>query len=258
MRFEEQDFAREFREIAPQRDFEKSLKNYLERLEKLRGENEDSLVANALNPFFQKLDFETRIKLKHTGNSGIDLALLEDGEIRVIIEAKKPDSAEFPSRENLNCKAFRQGLLYLWREIRGENESGKENRGIHFVILTNFSEFYIFGARELQEKILKAPNIQRFFEDCSDKKPLAPKTNEEIYPEIDRLLERHFSGTPLRGIYVDLRDKKSRASRLRRLARHFCCKKSRRARLANAFTRSFCISWDCGGNWAKTARKATN
>ena len=57
----------------------------------VKNENEDSLVANCLSPFFKKLNFEPHVKYKMKGKSEIDLAILKDSDIQVIIEAKKPN-----------------------------------------------------------------------------------------------------------------------------------------------------------------------
>ena len=63
--------------------------NYIKDMNKRENENEDSLVANCLSPFFKKLNFEPHVKYKMKGKSEIDLAILKDSDIQVIIEAKK-------------------------------------------------------------------------------------------------------------------------------------------------------------------------
>lgn len=63
-------------------EFIKALKDYKTSLENNLKNNEDSLVANALSKFFENLHFECEIKSIHKGNSGIDLALKKDKQIK--------------------------------------------------------------------------------------------------------------------------------------------------------------------------------
>ena len=92
-----------------------ALKTYRANLQSNANQNEDSLVANALNPLLQSLGFATSIKHKMQGKSEIDLVLTKDSAISVIIEAKKPDSKEMPSQNDFNAKALHEAILYYFR-----------------------------------------------------------------------------------------------------------------------------------------------
>ena len=87
------------------KDFKRTFATYKANLN--AEQNEDALVANALAPFLQGLQFKTSIKAKQEGKSEVDLILLKNGEISVLVEAKKPEnSKEFFSLQNVNCKAL--------------------------------------------------------------------------------------------------------------------------------------------------------
>ena len=98
-------------------DFKRTFATYKANLNANAEQNEDALVANALTPFLQGLQFKTSIKAKQEGKSEVDLILLKNGEISVLVEAKKPEnSKEFFSPQNVNCKALAECILYYLRQ----------------------------------------------------------------------------------------------------------------------------------------------
>ncbi len=98
-------------------DFKHTFATYKANLNANAEQNEDALVANALAPFLQGLQFKTSIKAKQEGKSEVDLILLKNGEISVLVEAKKPEnSKEFFSPQNVNCKALAECILYYLRQ----------------------------------------------------------------------------------------------------------------------------------------------
>ena len=100
-------------------DFTSALTAYKAHLQSNANQNEDSIVANALKPFFQALGFKADIKHKQKGNSEIDLVLKKDSAVTTIIEAKKPNSAEMFSPSNPHSKALCEAILYYFREREG-------------------------------------------------------------------------------------------------------------------------------------------
>lgn len=74
-------------------DFEKNVRIYQANLRKNACQNEDALVANALNPFLQNLGFDTAVKDKQEGASEVDLTIQKDENVKIIIEAKKAKRA---------------------------------------------------------------------------------------------------------------------------------------------------------------------
>ena len=67
--------------------------------------------------------------------------------IEVILEAKSPNNqSEFPSLQNLNCKAMQELVLYFMRErFRNKNITLKH------LIMTNGYEWFIIDATEFEK-----------------------------------------------------------------------------------------------------------
>lgn len=107
--------------------FECALCTYKEDLDQNAHQNEDALVANALAPFLQNLSFETHVKEKQQGKSEIDLAVMKEGKVGIIIEAKKGDTKEFFSTQNVSCKALVECILYYLRQRNTDNGGGYLN-----------------------------------------------------------------------------------------------------------------------------------
>ena len=85
----------EYKDFSNLETFKNALESYLNDIDKnhkLKGE--DSLVAEYLAEFFKQLGFKTSIKKPlDKANNAIDLSLCGEN-VEVIIEAKKPGSAE--------------------------------------------------------------------------------------------------------------------------------------------------------------------
>ena len=163
MAHEAQDFLNPFyfKKIICEEEFYRftnALKDYRTNLQSNANQNEDSLVANALNPLLQSLGFTTAIKRKLRGKSEIDLVLTKDGAVSVIIEAKKPDSKEMPSAENPNAKALHEAILYYFRE----REMG--NLGIKSIVLTDFYRFFIIKSRAFESVFYENPAFKKLYE----------------------------------------------------------------------------------------------
>ena len=179
-------------------NFKNILINYIKDMNKRENENEDSLVANCLSPFFKKLNFETHVKYKMKGKSEIDLAILKDSDIQVIIEAKKPNDKDFFYAENPNCKALHEAILYYFR-IREES-----NSSIKYIILTDFYKFYIFEAKEFENGFYKNKDFEKLYKSFTNKNSIFDGRTEEFYLEAKKILDlKNFA---LKGAFVDLNE----------------------------------------------------
>lgn len=179
-------------------NFKNILINYIKDMNKRENENEDSLVANCLSPFFNKLNFETHIKYKMKGKSEIDLAILKDSDIQVIIEAKKPNDKDFFYAENPNCKALHEAILYYFR-IREES-----NSTIKYIILTDFYKFYIFEAKEFENGFYKNKDFEKLYKSFTNKNSIFDGRTEEFYLEAKKILDlKNFA---LKGAFIDLNE----------------------------------------------------
>lgn len=179
-------------------------------------QNEDALVANALAPFLQGLQFKTSIKAKQEGKSEVDLILLKNGEISVLVEAKKPEnSKEFFSPQNVNCKALAECILYYLRQRNADGGGGfnyenlgskSPNSSIKFIIITNFYDFYIFKAREFERLFATNKHFIALYANFTNPNSLFKGSTDEFYKETSKLLN---SPEYLKSISQDAHEKPS-------------------------------------------------
>lgn len=97
-------------------EFKRTFDKYNKDLNLNLNQSEDALVANVLNPFLQALGFETMVKSKQKGKSEVDLLIKKQGTSQVIIEAKKQGNKEMIKRDDINCKALHESILYYLRQ----------------------------------------------------------------------------------------------------------------------------------------------
>ncbi|WP_455949244.1 type IIG restriction enzyme/methyltransferase [Helicobacter pullorum] len=182
------DFLNPFYAKAPILDntyqnFLQSLESYRQNLLKNQNQNEDALVANALKPFLESLGFTTQVKAKQKGKSEIDLAITQNNTIEVIFEVKKPNSNDFFTPNNPNCKALHECILYYLRERKNTNSSLK------FIIITNCYRFYIFSAKDFEKLFHKNKEFQKLFENFQNPNSLFKGNTDEFYKEAKSLLD---------------------------------------------------------------------
>lgn len=182
------DFLNPFYAKAPILDntyqnFLQSLESYRQNLLKNYSQNEDALVANALKPFLESLGFTTQVKAKQKGKSEIDLAITQNDTIEVIFEVKKPNSNDFFTPNNPNCKALHECILYYLRERKNTNSSLK------FIIITDCYHFYIFSAKDFEKLFHKNKEFQKLFENFQNPNSLLKGNTDEFYKEAKSLLD---------------------------------------------------------------------
>lgn len=198
-------------------DFKRTFATYKANLNANAEQNEDALVANALAPFLQGLQFKTSIKAKQEGKSEVDLILLKNGEISVLVEAKKPkNSKEFFSPQNVNCKALAECILYYLRQRNAngvgwgfnyENLGSKSpNSSIKFIIITNFYDFYIFKAREFERLFATNKHFITLYTNFTNPNSLFKGNTDEFYKETSKILN---SPEYLKSISQDAHEKPS-------------------------------------------------
>lgn len=197
-------------------DFKRTFATYKANLNANAEQNEDALVANALAPFLQGLQFKTSIKAKQEGKSEVDLILLKNGEISVLVEAKKPEnSKEFFSPQNVNCKALAECILYYLRQRNADGGGGfnyenlgskSPNSSIKFIIITNFYDFYIFKAREFERLFATNKHFITLYANFTNPNSLFKGNTDEFYKETSKLLN---SPEYLKSISQDAHEKPS-------------------------------------------------
>lgn len=197
-------------------DFKRTFATYKANLNANAEQNEDALVANALAPFLQGLQFKTSIKAKQEGKSEVDLILLKNGEISVLVEAKKPEnSKEFFSPQNVNCKALAECILYYLRQRNANGGGGfnyenlgskSPNSSIKFIIITNFYDFYIFKAREFERLFATNKHFITLYTNFTNPNSLFKGNTDEFYKETSKILN---SPEYLKSISQDAHEKPS-------------------------------------------------
>ena len=197
-------------------NFKHTFATYKANLNANAEQNEDALVANALAPFLQGLQFKTSIKAKQEGKSEVDLILLKNDEISVLVEAKKPEnSKEFFSPQNVNCKALAECILYYLRQRNADGGGGfnyenlgskSPNSSIKFIIITNFYDFYIFKAREFERLFATNKHFITLYANFTNPNSLFKGNTDEFYKETSKLLN---SPEYLKSISQDSHEKPS-------------------------------------------------
>lgn len=194
--------------ISELEEFKEKVAQYLESLEKHKGQNEKAIVANVLAPFLQGLGFHTQAAFKQKGNSEIDLALLKDSQVEILIEAKtQKNKTEMFSAENPNCKALHECILYYLRER-------ENNTRLKYILITDFYQFYLFRAKEFERYFYKNKKIQDAYKSLNKKDLL--ENQKDFYAELAKILSKEFQGnlegdlfnTSLQGTHFDLRNDK--------------------------------------------------
>ena len=99
--------------------------------------------------------------------------------IEVILEAKSPNNqSEFPSLQNLNCKAMQELVLYFMRErFRNKNITLKH------LIMTNGYEWFIIDATEFEKHFADDKKFVKLYNDWDNNKILFTST-KDFYTEI--------------------------------------------------------------------------
>lgn len=186
-------------------DFKQKIGDYLPKLD--LNQNEDYLVANALNPLLQSLGFTTAIKQKSQGRSEIDLIITQENNVAVIFEAKKPQNAEMISADNPNKTALHEAILYYLREKERAILQGKRFE-IKYIIITDFYEFFFFKESEFERYFYKDKFIKSLYLRYKSliKSDLAhdSKRNMDFYDELKAYLGTESFSANLMPLHLNL------------------------------------------------------
>ncbi|MEP1304588.1 MAG: Eco57I restriction-modification methylase domain-containing protein [Balneola sp.] len=179
---------------------------YLNNLEQAEGESEEHFKGY-LKDFLQNTFYSNAEKLVNTSDR-IDLAIYSgkstSSSVDVIIEAKRPgNKAEMISKEKLNQKALQEALHYYFDEREKGNDSIKQ------VVITNYTEFFIFDAQEIERLFYSKKKLVKAYQEWKNDGKVSGKT-EFIYNKFEEFI-KSSEGT-LTGIYADLNSYKKQLS----------------------------------------------
>lgn len=141
-------------------------------------QTETNTVTNVLKPFLDGIGYLTH-SYSQKGQSGIDLAVMQEQRPVVIIEAKKHNARDMLMEANPNVKAFQEAILYFMRE----RDSG--NSSIYHIIITDFYNWFIFDAKEFEHLFWKNPSFKKILKSYKDTNQLL-NTTAEVYPLLEK------------------------------------------------------------------------
>ncbi|ADV45400.1 DUF7149 domain-containing protein [Nitratifractor salsuginis] len=187
--------------------FENALHNYLEKTKQqlTAQQSEPNIVSNALKPFFESLGYVAQ-SYSQKGQSGIDLALIQENKPAVIIEAKAPGSSGMISPLEINRKAFHEAVLYFMRE------RAQGNRAIYHIVITDFYRWFVFDAKEFERLFWQNKRVRKIFKSVENSSLLGSRT-EDFYQmlseEIISMQKNLVEDQEIEAACFDLRDPRS-------------------------------------------------
>lgn len=173
---------------------------YLNDLSQADGESEEHL-KNYLRDFLLNTFYRAEERLVNT-SSYVDLSIYSgktiSSNLEVIIETKMPgNQAEMISRNKLNAKAFHQALHYYFVERENGNEDLKH------VIITNYTEFFVFDAQEIERLFYAKPALKKTFRNWKTDQKISSNKGY-MYDKFRDFIEE--TQPPLQPVYVNLKD----------------------------------------------------
>ena len=169
-------------DVALFNQFKQHLKIYKNSLaaQLATNQNEPNIVTNALLPFFKGIEHNAQ-PYSQKGQISIDLTIMQNTTPAVIIEAKKPNSNEMMTENNVNKKSFRQAVLYYMNEMAGNNKA------LFHIIITDFNSFYVFDAKDFERLFWRSNSIKKIYNNYLDKSVQGDRT-EDFYADLEKEL----------------------------------------------------------------------
>ncbi|MGX2984360.1 DUF7149 domain-containing protein [Helicobacter sp. 23-1048] len=172
--------------------FDNALQEYHKKLQNSSQQNERA-KAEILGGFFRALGFdedEVVVGDSQKGNSEIDISIKKRDKVSVICEVKAPKSPEMIRLDNYNTKSLHQTILYYLRE------KTRTNNEVKFIIITNFTQFYIFREAQFDKFFYQDKRIRELFkqlpENHANLTTKIPKSeqdnNQDFYTNIKEYL----------------------------------------------------------------------
>jgi hypothetical protein len=154
-------------------------------LDSVNDKGTEEFHKNLLIEFLKETYYNLKDKPKHFINTkGRNDLVIHNGEtaktsVGVIIEVKKPtNTAEMPTLDNLNVKAFHELILYYLRErIRHKNLE------IRHLIITNVYDWFVFDVQEIERVFAQNKNFVKQFQDFEEGR-LADSRTDFFYKQI--------------------------------------------------------------------------
>ncbi len=154
-------------------------------LDSVNDKETEEFHKNLVIEFLKETYYNLKDKPKHFINTkGRNDLVIHNGEtaktsVGVIIEAKKPaNTAEMPTLDNLNVKAFHELILYYLRE-----RITHKNLEIRHLIITNVYDWFVFDVQEIERVFAQNKNFVKQFQDFEEGR-LADSRTDFFYKQI--------------------------------------------------------------------------
>ncbi|MAO66084.1 MAG: restriction endonuclease [Balneola sp.] len=178
--------------------FKEKATAYLNNLAQAEGKDEEHHKAY-LRDFLKDTFYSKEERLVNTSRN-VDLGIYSgkttSSTLEVIIEAKKPDNTrEMISKDDPNAKALQEALLYYFEEREAGNEDLKQ------VVITNYTEFFLFDAQEIERNFYSKKALVNTFNQWKTDKKVSSNT-KFMYSKFGEFIKD--SDANLSAVYVDL------------------------------------------------------
>ena len=191
-----------FRKIKPIRSNIELFKyNLIDVLDAINVKETEEFHKNLISSFLKKTYYDPNYFINTNGKNDLVIHNGKDAKtpVGVIIEAKSPaNRSEMITRENLNCKALQELVLYYLRE-----RITKKNTELKYLIVTNIHEWFIFNAHTFNRLFAENKGFVKQFEDFEAKRA-SGHTTDYFYKNI---AAPHIAGlhATIEHTYFDIR-----------------------------------------------------
>jgi len=185
-----------------------ALKEYISEIKKAEKNNQiEEYYKGLVNTFLKSEFYADKRYIINTDGRHIDSAIKDNGNLRVIIEAKSINNrTEFPTDTNIICKGLSELVYYYLfstRDVSGLKAKLKPDVEIRRLILTNSLEWYLFDANDF-EKLCSGYLENLYFKFAN--KQLTYSSTDKLYPDIEAYLRKQNVTTSLNYIMFSITD----------------------------------------------------
>ena len=185
--------------------FINNLKRYRNRTsEAIAKKESEEHLKNLTNSFLGSFYHSERYKINTDKN--IDSAISVDGQLRAIIETKRPSNKnEMASKDHVNTKALHEILYYYMIETRdtsGVKVRRKQNVEIRRCIITDTQIWVLIDANEI-EKLVDG-YLEKYFYKYVNHQLIYANDNNKFYEDIGQYLDTIDVNKKLQYVYFNI------------------------------------------------------
>lgn len=203
-------YGKAYHDFKPQSN---ELDNFIHALDKFKIETDETESeehnVKAIIDFLKQTAYGDD-KYKVNPYRSVDIAILEDGIPKVLIDVKRVvgNKTEMVTTEDLNKKAFHESLLYYMQEINPPKNK-ERNNAIGHIIITNGREWFIMNTAEIN-KILEHHEIKKAYQEIIRDKNWSNTTTEAFYAVVQHIIAKYKLLEDTKVVYIDFEKDYSR------------------------------------------------